>query len=492
MKKIISKLNNKQWFVLEKEDYANYLFVTPNWEAFSTGAITWRFPRLSATAAEYINSSCNLLVLKEEYDQINKIYFSKLFSKPKDWHFLHKINKLNSNKVFKLGKKIKRLNPLKLSNKQLIKIVMVFNKAQVTVHLPRGPMWLLETPDNLVSNYLQKYLEEQSEKIKAKIKPQQAYQYLISSFLKSNWTLEKEALAKIGIIKDKIKLKESLKEHVKKYEWLEYGLEGKILDFYYFNDELQKIKKIGVNKFLKKIQQEIKEIKQRQLKVIKEYKIDKQHQEIFKIVRDSLFVRLYSKDAQFFGFYCLEPIFKEIGRRFNLSLEQIRFLAPQDFPKLLEKDFSKITEARQKYSLHISEKGKTSFYLGQEAKNIIKQLDFYKPVVEISSNQELKGQPAYNGKVCGRVKIVNVAAEMIKIHSGNILVSRMTSPSIVPAMKQAAAIITDAGGITCHAAIVARELKKPCIIGTKLATSILRDGDMVEVDADKGIIRIIS
>ncbi|MFC1612894.1 PEP-utilizing enzyme [Patescibacteria group bacterium] len=71
------------------------------------------------------------------------------------------------------------------------------------------------------------------------------------------------------------------------------------------------------------------------------------------------------------------------------------------------------------------------------------------------------------------------------------LVSHMTNPGIVPAMKQAVAIITDMGGITCHAAIVSRELKKPCIIGTKIATQVLKDGDMVEVDADKGIVRIL-
>jgi pyruvate,water dikinase len=58
-------------------------------------------------------------------------------------------------------------------------------------------------------------------------------------------------------------------------------------------------------------------------------------------------------------------------------------------------------------------------------------------------------------------------------------------------MKKAGAIITDEGGITCHAAIVSRELKKPCIIGTKIATQVFKDGDMVEVDAENGIVKII-
>lgn len=65
----------------------------------------------------------------------------------------------------------------------------------------------------------------------------------------------------------------------------------------------------------------------------------------------------------------------------------------------------------------------------------------------------------------------------------------MTNPGIVPAMKQAAAIVTDLGGITSHAAIIARELKKPCLIGTKIATRIFKDGDLAEVDANKGFIK---
>ena len=69
--------------------------------------------------------------------------------------------------------------------------------------------------------------------------------------------------------------------------------------------------------------------------------------------------------------------------------------------------------------------------------------------------------------------------------------TEMTTPEFVPAMLKAAAIITDEGGITCHAAIVAREMKKPCIIGTKIATKVLKDGDLVEVNADNGVVKLV-
>jgi len=99
--------------------------------------------------------------------------------------------------------------------------------------------------------------------------------------------------------------------------------------------------------------------------------------------------------------------------------------------------------------------------------------------------------PAYSGQAKGRVKIINTAGEMKKMKKGDILVSQATSPELLPAMKMAAAILTNEGGITSHAAIVARELGIPCIVGVKIATKVLHDGDLVEVDADKGIVKII-
>jgi len=150
-----------------------------------------------------------------------------------------------------------------------------------------------------------------------------------------------------------------------------------------------------------------------------------------------------------------------------------------------------LTSQRMKYSLHIADRGQTAYYVGEEAKKVRAKMKFFAENKTEQNSEELVGQSAFKGKVKGKVKIINKIQEMAKMHEGNILVSHMTNPSIVPAMKKAAAIVTDLGGITCHAAIVARELKVPCVIGTKVATDILRDGDIVEVDADKGIVKKI-
>jgi pyruvate,water dikinase len=82
-------------------------------------------------------------------------------------------------------------------------------------------------------------------------------------------------------------------------------------------------------------------------------------------------------------------------------------------------------------------------------------------------------------------------SELSKIHFGDIIVTPLTTPDFVVAMKKSSAIVTDLGGMTSHAAIVSRELGIPCIVGTKNATRILKDGDMVEVDANNGVVNIL-
>jgi pyruvate,water dikinase len=93
--------------------------------------------------------------------------------------------------------------------------------------------------------------------------------------------------------------------------------------------------------------------------------------------------------------------------------------------------------------------------------------------------------------VNGHVKILFDSSDGAKMDEGDILIAPMTTPDFVMSMRKALAIVTDEGGVTCHAAIVSRELEIPCVVGTKIATKILKDGDMVEVDANKGIVKIV-
>ena len=98
----------------------------------------------------------------------------------------------------------------------------------------------------------------------------------------------------------------------------------------------------------------------------------------------------------------------------------------------------------------------------------------------------IQGQGAAPGIASGNVVIIRDAKDTGKVKAGDILVTKMTNPDMVPAMRKVAAIVTDEGGLTCHAAIVSRELGTPAVVGTKTATSVLTNGQLVTVDGEKG------
>ncbi len=113
------------------------------------------------------------------------------------------------------------------------------------------------------------------------------------------------------------------------------------------------------------------------------------------------------------------------------------------------------------------------------------------PLPKAKSETEVEGVIAFKGIARGTARIVITYQEIAKVKQGDIIIANETTPDYIPAMKRAAAFVTNQGGITSHAAIVAREMRKPCIVGTSVATQVFKDGDFIEVDGDHGIIRIV-
>jgi phosphohistidine swiveling domain-containing protein len=108
-----------------------------------------------------------------------------------------------------------------------------------------------------------------------------------------------------------------------------------------------------------------------------------------------------------------------------------------------------------------------------------------------TNQKELRGEVGYKGHARGTARIIIAREDFHRFQDGDVLVAPMTTPDYVILMQRASAIVTNMGGLLCHAAIVSRELKKPCVIGTKVATQVLKDGDLVEVDAEKGVVRVV-
>lgn len=111
--------------------------------------------------------------------------------------------------------------------------------------------------------------------------------------------------------------------------------------------------------------------------------------------------------------------------------------------------------------------------------------------LELEETRDIQGITASSGTIIGEAYVAISINEALKIKTGQILITGMTTPDFVPAMRKASAIVTDEGGMTCHAAIISRELDIPCIVGTKYATRLIKTGDKIEVRANHGVIKIL-
>jgi len=135
--------------------------------------------------------------------------------------------------------------------------------------------------------------------------------------------------------------------------------------------------------------------------------------------------------------------------------------------------------------------------LAKKYEKLIKKYSYFRKVKkqsvlrDLTKVVEFNGIVASKGKVKGIVNVILNPEATKKFEKGEILVTTMTSPKFTVFYKKTSAIVTDSGGMLCHAAIVAREMNVPCIIGTKIATKVLKDGDYIEVDANSGIVKKI-
>lgn len=186
------------------------------------------------------------------------------------------------------------------------------------------------------------------------------------------------------------------------------------------------------------------------------------------------------------AYYLLRPFFTQLAKVLHITFTELNYLTLPEVAASVAQGRVVVQKrelrARQKAFALVLTNGQLRVISAQKAEDLGRKL-------LPKSSAEIRGSCANPGKVMGKVSIIYHQGEFKKFKSGNILVTTMTHPEFLPVMKTAKAIITDEGGITTHAAIVSRELGVPCVIGTKIATKVLRDGDLVEVDATRGIVK---
>lgn len=288
------------------------------------------------------------------------------------------------------------------------------------------------------------------------------------------------------------KYRELLRKLAKDYAWIRYAFQGEPLKV---TDLEERIKQIGKTRadfesFIKRGRDRITVLRGQKRELVKKYGLTLEEKRWFDIGAKIVFIKFFRKGVFAESYYAVEFLLKEIGRRVGCTRDQVTNMTPGEVLAALKTGCfdPKLVELRKNHSLLAHVDGRTFFVPVEN--ELIQGKDFFRLKDEkVVMQTEIKGQTAFSGFATGRVKIVNVPADMQNFKQGDILISRSTNPSLLMAMRRAAAFVTDLGGLTCHAAIVARELKIPCVVGTKVATQVFKDGDMVEVDAGKGLVR---
>lgn len=504
------------------EEMPNYypLFTSPAWNAGMAAEFSALYgfkSSLKTLVTIFQDNFCQLLTSKSDFYELSAEIFQRVKADAQ-WREKY-IGDLDYRvaALYQAAARLKKTNLKACSDIELANIFAEFFKIYTDLHLLHIPQTVLDFGEGTFSKYLMNYLEP---KVKsADLSLGDVFSVLTTPVQPSKSAEEYRAL--LLILKDIIsdtKLKEyfsftetriiaeelnkinkqlalKIKKHTADFGFLGYGMVGPAWNQEYFIDILSSLirQKINPRKALLEIEDNKSKIENRQQELAKKLKIDDEHLGVLKFARDLVFTKGTRKDAIFCALSVLENLYKEVGRRHYLSLRQVRYLDPGELIKLLQggKVSAELLNERYNFSIYYSRRNPETevFLTGAKAKEFVAKLNIIKE--EIGDVKILAGDCASPGRARGEAKVINVIADMSKMNPGDILISIATTPDLVPAIKKAAAIVTDVGGITCHAAIISRELGIPCVVGTKIATKIIKDGMIIDVDATHGKVDLI-
>ena len=331
--------------------------------------------------------------------------------------------------------------------------------------------WLLQKIQDSLSEYIDP--KENFEEF------QRALNILMTPEESSDMQIEKEHILKIVIKGDY----EKLSSHIENFGWVyDHNLHFSYPTEESLRNEIEKIE--NPQKELEEIEKRKVEVKKAKEEILQKYQFNKELLKLCTFAQRMPLIRLKRIEVISHTVFILKKVFKEISN--NMETQELQLFCYWEIEQFLEgKIIDKEKAQERKEGLNTITQGNIFYEVNkEEAKELKKKVDS-----EVEGGNELKGQIACLGKATGIARVLMSAKENNKVNPGDILITSMTTPDFVPAMQKAAAIVTDEGGITCHAAIVSREMNIPCIIGTKKATKVFKDGDIVEVDATTGVIK---
>jgi len=384
----------------------------------------------------------------------------------------------------KLSKLIKSFDIKRCTNKSLFGIYSIFWDKTLELYTISCTLSSIELDIELISSRLREILKKKNINDDKK-----GYYFTLLTTPEKSTIYEEEKIHFLDMQLNYPDIKDRLKSYLGKYYWIQYGFEGKVMN----SETSTRAIITGLSKNngqeLSKIIDNRKNLISKQKEAEKILKLNEEEKFLFYLSREVVCLKSIRKAITFFSACELRPVLCEMAARLNLTMGDLCYLLKDDLKTALlegQNEYKNIIQARKEICIFARLDGRLVEFTGKEARDLLDKM-------QSSSNKQvqLKGTPAFCGKAKGRVKKILEEKDMPKFNEGDILVSYATNPNLVPIMGKAAAIITQEGGLTCHAAIFSREFSIPCIVGVKNVLDGLKDGDMVEVDAYKGEIKII-
>ena len=288
------------------------------------------------------------------------------------------------------------------------------------------------------------------------------------------------------------KLQRALAGLVQRFSWTGFRFfEGRQKTIQDYAARLEEIDAKQARQDLSRLQDEQTRALERKKRLLKRLKLSKTQRMAVEHGSETVYLRTHRLDLINFSAMSLDPLVQEICTRLGITRSELIHLTPGEIAGSLRQNKlviprTLISQRKKGYAIQVNQLQEVEVLVGKDMEKA-RHEDFPR-----AASHMVRGISAFSGKVQGRVVVAHGYGEGKKLLAkGDILVTHMTTPDWVSVMERAAAIITDIGGLTSHSAVVARELGIPCIVGTGNATAMLRGGDWVEVDAGKGIVRIL-
>lgn len=443
----------------------------------------------------------HIILNKEEYESLSQLCFNKIMNNKQ---FVDETIKDAFAKAEILIKHCKNFDEnLQLTNEQLIEFYKKYVELYTNMY---SRSWIGPLVDRLLFNKLKEAVEL---RINGKKKVNEYLQKLTrepkASLIKKSYDEllklvnhnRKTSPNKNNINHNKSNISHN-KNDIKKLEefmWLGYDYESDKWDIQFFEKEMSRIQKNNKKTYIDNADKEFEN-------AIHELNLNEDEKFIANTLKQLSILREKIKEKRSESFYYINQIFSRLSVITKIEEQELKYILPEEIDMLNNSNNKLNIQKNEELKQKLTQRYNESIILFSNGLSEEKNLSEYEKQIEQLINktapqttQVINGVCSSIGNIKGKVRIINDKKELEnlnKLEQTSIIVARMTIPELVFYMDKVDGIITDDGGsITCHAAILAREFNIPCLTGTKIATRVLKEGDLVELNASENYAKIL-